>query len=340
MKVGDQILFGRNYDWRIGSGLLMLNKKGLSKTALILRGDDAPARWVSRFGSLTFNQYGRELPMGGINEAGLVIELMWLAGTRYPTPDKRPAVQELAWIQYQLDTARGVDEVLASESKLRIQTSGAPIHFLVCDRAGKVAAIEFLGGKAVVHRGDELPFAALANSPYAQSLSYLKRCEGFGGERPVGRSKSAVDRFSRAARGIRSYVGKPGKAAIKHAFSILKDVSQGRGTQWSIVYDLENMRVHFRTAESPALKVLNLAKCDFTTGTPCQVLDIHTEKPGDIGARFVDYTTEINRKQIYHSWKNTEFLKGTPDAVLDRVAEYPSTIKPAKKKRVGERVGK
>jgi penicillin V acylase-like amidase (Ntn superfamily) len=31
---------------------------------------------------VTFNQYGRNFPSGGMNEAGLVIELMWLEGSR------------------------------------------------------------------------------------------------------------------------------------------------------------------------------------------------------------------------------------------------------------------
>lgn len=47
-------------------------------------------------------QYGRNFPTGGMNEAGLVIELMWLDGSRYPVPDARPAVDNLQWIQYNL----------------------------------------------------------------------------------------------------------------------------------------------------------------------------------------------------------------------------------------------
>ena len=37
-----------------------------------------PARWTSKFGSVTFNQYGKDNPMGGVNERGLVIEVMEL----------------------------------------------------------------------------------------------------------------------------------------------------------------------------------------------------------------------------------------------------------------------
>jgi len=60
-----------------------------------------PAKWVSAYGSVTFNQFGRELPLGRMNEAGLVIEIMWLTQTEYPHSDRRPALRELQWAQYQ-----------------------------------------------------------------------------------------------------------------------------------------------------------------------------------------------------------------------------------------------
>ena len=50
------------------------------------------ATWTAQYGSITFNQYGRELPTGGINEAGLVVESMALSEARYPEPDHRPYI--------------------------------------------------------------------------------------------------------------------------------------------------------------------------------------------------------------------------------------------------------
>ena len=79
LRNGDQLLFGKNYDWQIGDGQLLVNLSGRRKSA-DPEAHASPARWVSKYGSVTFNQYGREFPMGGINEAGLVIELMWLDG--------------------------------------------------------------------------------------------------------------------------------------------------------------------------------------------------------------------------------------------------------------------
>jgi choloylglycine hydrolase len=47
---------------------------------------EKPLTWVATYGSVSFNQNGRELPCGGINEAGLVIEQMMHESpkSRYP----------------------------------------------------------------------------------------------------------------------------------------------------------------------------------------------------------------------------------------------------------------
>ena len=84
---GSEVLVGKNYDWDIGDGMVVVNKRGVVKQALV---GTNPARWTSRFGSVTFDQYGREFPSGGMNEAGLVVELMWLEATRYPTDPTVP----------------------------------------------------------------------------------------------------------------------------------------------------------------------------------------------------------------------------------------------------------
>lgn len=91
-------MFGRNYDWPVEVGLVLVNKRDMHKTALLINGGQA-AKWTARYGSLTFNQFGRDLPNGGINEAGLVIEVLWLNDTGYAAADARPALNALAWIQ-------------------------------------------------------------------------------------------------------------------------------------------------------------------------------------------------------------------------------------------------
>src|ERR1044072_6055046 len=79
-------VFGRNYDWYTGHGMVMVNAHNISKTSF-LAGNDKSISWVSVYGSITFNQFGKEFPHGGMNEKGLVVELMWLNETRYPGAD-------------------------------------------------------------------------------------------------------------------------------------------------------------------------------------------------------------------------------------------------------------
>ena len=127
--------------------------KGLSKTSMKTE-DGETISWVSQYGSITFNQYGKEFPTGGMNEKGLVVELMWLDETKYPAADNRPAVGVLQWIQYQLDNCATIEDVIATDKKLRIASTGnPPLHYLVADANGRAATIEFLEGKMVIHQG-------------------------------------------------------------------------------------------------------------------------------------------------------------------------------------------
>jgi len=334
---GESLVFGRNYDWSIGVGLVMVNRSGIVKSALIPP-TDVPAQWVSKYGNITFNQYGRGLPMGGMNEKGLVVEQMWLQETKYPEPDDRGALRELTWIQYQLDNCETVDEVIATDSEVRITQESVPIHFLICDARGETAVIEFLEGKMVAHRGEDLSFTALANSTYENSVRYLKSCKGFGGEKVIADdSVSSLDRFAKAARGVVRYDAAEQGGAVARAFGILEEVSQGRATRWSIVYDVKNRAILFRTGKSPKIKILNLDEFDFGCQAPCRVLDIDCDATGVVHDRFVDYSVELNETLIYDAWKNTSFLKNTPDVVLDVIACHPESYRPAKKK--GEEKG-
>jgi len=322
---GSRIVFGRNYDWSVGICYLMINKRGLEKTAF-LAPPEKPAAWVSRYGSLTFNQYGREFPMGGINEAGLVVELMMLTETRFPTPDERPAIPELSWIQYQLDNHKTVAEVIAGDSDIRIHQDSVPIHFLVCDRTGQAAAIEFLEGKMVCHTQDSLPAAALANSTYKESLHYLRKHREWGGDRNPAFSNSSLDRFVRVADMVSRYEKTEKLPMIDYAFHILDTVNVKDHTQWSIVYDIPSLTVYFKTLASPRLKRVKLDDFELGCETPVMLLNADTRHGGDVGASFTPYRTQINRDLIYKAYRQTEFLKNTPVEAMDEAARYPESL--------------
>ncbi len=319
VRHGGRIVFGKNYDWNIGDGLLIVNKRGVEKVSA----SAVPARWTSRFGSVTFNQYGRENPMGGMNEAGLVVELMWAEGSRYPRADARPAVDCLTWIQYQLDTAATVGEVIASDAKIRIDPDSVPLHFLVTDRTGNVATIEFIGGKLVAHTGDSLPVAALANDLYGGSLNYLNKLDDAG--QPVTLNYTSLNRFSHAARRAREYdAGKHGDP-VPYVFETLAQVAQRQHTQWSIVYEIDRGHIHFRTQQDPQSKSLAIASLDFSCGSPVLLMDLHRNEPGDARQQLQPYTRQVNLALMRSSYAKTEFLARTPSAEIERRANLPES---------------
>ena len=324
MGRSDKPVFGKNYDWSVDVGLLVVNKRGVSKVAMT---NGPSATWISKYGSVTFNQYGRELPSGGMNEAGLVVELMWLDDSEYPSADSRPGVGKMQWIQYQLDNSATVGDVIASDSKIRIEEGGsARIHYLVADTKGGCASIEFLNGKLVYHTKDTLPWTVLTNHPYASSLEYSRRFEGFGGDRRVSASKTSLGRFVNAAAMVALFDEKGDRSSVDYAFDVLGHVAQGEYTKWSIVYDMRDATVYFRTFAVGKRRSVTLADCDFNCDTPVRVLDVNSALSGDVTSEFVPYTYELNRSLIDKAFDGTSFLKTVPSQTRETVATYPEGL--------------
>ncbi len=318
LKNKGEVLFGKNYDWNIGDGLLFVNKRGVEKEGAA---DNNAAKWVSKYGSVTFNQYGRENPSGGMNEAGLVIELMWLDETQYPKAEKRPTVDVLEWIQYNLDTSATVDEVIKNSETLLI-SSDVKLHYLVNDLSGNSAAIEYLNGRFVPHAGEQLPIHTLTNDTYDKSLEYLKKADP---AKTLG--NGSLERFARAAAKTREFdkQEKTEKEAVDYAFGILSNVAQPGYTQWSIVYDQKRGKVYFRTLQSPDIKSINTKSFDYSCGSKVRMYDVNSKESGDITSLFKDYTQAANRDLIERSFNGTDFLKSTPLLVKNLLASYPES---------------
>ncbi|HXJ80014.1 MAG TPA: linear amide C-N hydrolase [Candidatus Methylomirabilis sp.] len=302
-----------NYDFHSPEGLVLVNKRGTKKVSSVRT---QGATWTATYGSVTFNQFGRDNPMTGINEKGLVMAQMWLDETRYPPADTRPTIGILEWTQYNLDRHATVAEVVAQVEAVR-PTSRYPIHYLVADPSGDAATLEFLDEKLVVHRGAALPVKALANSTYADSVAAWEKAES-NGVMPV--TLASTDRFVRAA-----MLAGQGKAeSIGRGFEILTSVAQPNFTRWSVVYDLTALEVHFRTESNQAIRRLALAGLDFSCAAPVKMLDVTSGGAGDVRGALVDYTTAANRALIESAFTKTPFLREVPAATKDTLAAHPS----------------
>lgn len=325
LRHANHVVYGNNYDWSNGNGLLLVNKRNVSKSALPEPGESNAPRWVSKYGSVTFNQYGRELPASGMNEAGLVVMLMWLDETTYPAADGRAAVNPLEWIQYQLDNFESVEQVVSSASSLRVSSSIAKVHYLVGDRKGATAAVEFLGGKLVVHAGPRMFVAVLTNDTYERSLTNLKQYDGFGGALPLPSGTSSLERFVRAAAFTKNYGPANDASVVNDAFGLLSSIAQGDYTKWGIVYDPQALTVHFRTLKSPGVKRLDARALNFGCATAVKLLDVNQPAEGDVLAQLLDYDPARNESLVRASFGSVAMLKNVPESFQRVIWQHPQT---------------
>jgi choloylglycine hydrolase len=279
----DKMVFGRNYDWVTDAGMVCTNQRGLAKTSFRTR-DGNSIGWVSKYGSISFNQYGKEFPTGGMNEMGLVVELMWLDGTRYPVPDARPSITALQWIQFQLDNHASVEEVIASDQQLRISSLSTPLHFLVADGGGHVASIEFINGNMTVHNNAGLPMPVLTNTTYDLSIAGYKN-RTYQGDNSLERFSTACDMISR----IRADSGRT-RPLVDEAFGLLEKVAQGDFTRWSIVYDITEKKIWFRTQQHKQLRSVSFSAFDFSCGLASKMINMNGREHGEISNRFSEYS--------------------------------------------------
>ena len=309
-----ETLFGRNYDFEIGQGYVMTNRRGVQKTSMA-----GTLRWTSRYASVTFNQWGREFPMDGMNDAGLVIALMWLDETVYPRDD-RPSLRVLEWIQYGLDNYGSVADLLARVEQTRI-AGGTPLHYLVADATGDAATIEYLNGELVVHRAGSLPAAVLTNDSYSRSMSHLRQFSGFGGTRNMPSSSSSLDRFARAAMMMRS-----GEPSVDRAFEILSSVAQRGTTRWSVVYDMRRREISWTSDQNANRKTLRIDSLALDCAAEAKMLDVHSDLAGDVTNRLDAYSPEVNRNLVVSSYATTSFTRTQPVRYAEEDAAHAESV--------------
>lgn len=325
---GGNLLFGRNFDFRTGQGQVHVNQRNVQKMSMIAPPEKSFA-WRSKYGSITFNQNGREFPYGGMNEAGLVIEQMWHDDGAYPRQDGRYGMEELQWIQYQLDVSASVADVINSDRAVRISyTSIAPLHFLVADALGNVAAIEYVDGRLVCHTGKDLLYPVLSNDTYAVSLDYKMNLDAGSDKAFSDLTKDYSGRFAEAASMLAAY-DKNNDLATDYAFDVLNHVARGN-TRWNIVYDLKKRTIYYKTRDNRNIRRIEMNHFDFSCSSAWLFVDIEDNVRD--AADFKTYSDESNMKLIDDVWNGVEFLKGLPGELRAAFAKYPGGVKCAKNK--------
>ena len=320
---GEDFVLGYNHDWNDVEYCIMTNTRDITKQGLqVLVENDTPAKWTSKYGSITFN-FGKEYSMAGMNEKGLIISALMLEnGGKTPDKDKRSGIDITGpWVQYQLDNSASIEDVINSNKLIRpVQIEVAPLmHFLVADIDGNVAVIEFLKGEMVVHTGDELPIPLLTNSKYDSDIKKLVEFMKFGsGDKIEVLEESNINdpRIIIGTYMIKKYQQELKTPLVDGAFDILGSITNTDANQFALVFDPVNMQIYYKTKKNSQIRKLDFK--DFDLITPSMGLMCSADKNiTDVKKDFVPYSTEKNKKYINDFFTSlavkSEILSDSPE---------------------------
>lgn len=298
MDTPDGPVFGYNVDLFIpGDGLVFINQRGVAKEGFPLQAGTTgeKVKWVSKYGSVTFNVVGREWPNTGMNEAGLVISSMQLLKSEFPQRDERPGLPMGPWTQYVLDTCSTVAEAVKVHEKVRIEDDSPPSHYLIVDAESNCAAIEWIDGKYVCYTGESAPVKAMSNMQYGRALAAFKR----GGPRWWWSNPGqSAERFATAHERSINYDAEKDPDAVTYAFGTLLNVAAPH-TKWSVVYDIAKRQIWYGTVVSKPVKHISFNKLDFACKDPLLMLDVNAAIEGDVEKHFVSYDPDVNFNIFY-----------------------------------------
>jgi hypothetical protein len=296
---GGELIYAHNLDqpgMRV-TGIIYINKRGVFKTGRTFseiavgermsgfygaRVVPSDLSWISRYGSVTFSPWGRDFPDGGVNEAGLYIWESGLADTNYSMDSRLPELMPSNWIQYVLDNCGRLEEALAAARGFRL--AGMNWHFFVADAQGRCAAVEYLDGEAVIHRGEDMPVPVLFNQTYEHDLEALGCYKGFGGTYEPELEDPRVPRIAKAAMLLRDYDPARHKP-LDYAKSVLHHVGN-KPYKWGILVDMVRKEIHFNSEVCQTWKHFSYGSVDFSSLGPAPTLNMDQPNGGDVLERF------------------------------------------------------
>lgn len=350
LKNESHIILGQGYDFYYGHGLVIVNTKGIEKVALCdaLTKDNLydkhlkTPRWTSKYGSVTFNQFARELPTCGVNEAGLAVTSMWHDTEKLYPASPENSINELQWIQYQLDCCSNVNDVIDHLDALGLRTEIYPLHYHISDQSGRSAIIEIEDGKLTAF--DDLEHFACGNEGVIKSIEYSKKYSNTAAGN-IEIKEPILDRAAKALLMTRAFnESQVPSDPVDYSFGILDAVSLqvgfkalfkwiGKGippsqTFWQIAFDLGGMKIYFKTKNNRHIRSIEIMALDFAQGANTKVLGLDEAGEGDVTHAFSDYSRSDNERIVKASFKP---LKGSvSESEQAELIIYPELLRPAR----------
>lgn len=284
--VNDQIITARSMDWSVDVETnLWVFPRGMERTG---QAGENSLRWTSKYGSVIASGYDISTT-DGMNEAGLVANLLWLVESNYPefSESSAPGLTIAAWGQYILDNFATVQEAVDELRKQPYtivsrdvpgQNRLATLHLAISDASGDSAIVEYIDGKAVIHHSPK--YQVLTNSPtFERQLALHSYWTEIGGTVMLPGTNRAADRFTRAAFYVNAIPREEdARKTIASVFSVIRNVSVPFGistpdqpnissTRWRTVADQKRMLYFFESALTPNVFWVELNNIDFSKKT-------------------------------------------------------------------------
>jgi penicillin V acylase-like amidase (Ntn superfamily) len=279
------VITARSMDWKSDIATnLWIFPRGMRRT-----GQAGPhsIEWTAKYGSVIASGYDISTT-DGMNEAGLVANLLWLVESQYPKYDSaKPGLSIAAWAQYMLDTFASVNEAVTALEKepFVIVTASVPgeqrlatLHLSLSDASGDSAIVEYIGGRQVIHH--DRRFQVMTNSPiFDEQLALNEYWKQIGGTVMLPGTNRSADRFARASFYINAIPKSSDPVeALASVFSVIRNVSVPFGittlnepnissTRWRTVADHKRRLYFFESALTPNTFWVDLSKVDFSAKT-------------------------------------------------------------------------
>ncbi len=264
--------------------------------------------WTSKRGSVITSFYDLATA-DGMNEAGMVGNLLYLAESDFGDPAKtgKPTLSVGAWLQFVLDNYGSVAEAVEAmrPDPFTVVCANAPngrpatVHVCISDPTGDSAIFEYIGGKLQIHHGPA--YKVMTNSPvYDQQIAINAYWELIGGKNMLPGTISAADRFVRASYNLEtSPKFKDRREAVAAVFSQMRSIGVPLGmsdpdkpnissTLWRTVTDQDAKRYYFDSVLDPSVIWVDLDKIDLSAGAKTMKLEVSgpVTLGGDVSTKF------------------------------------------------------
>lgn len=319
------VVLGFSFDYHVGSHCIYVNKRNVERRRFLLL-CEKPVKWISKYGSITFNLWGKDWPHSGINEVGLVVQCLGGQdeGAEYPHPDDRLPIDEPGWVQYQLDNSANIQDVIENMKKIRISNKiPGNSHHLICDSTGSSMIIDYVNGETKIYTGNNLPYPITANDTYPHMLNYLKQHKGYGGNREFKfKVDDSICRFVYVTQKIKEYKGQ--QNIIDYTFDILKNLRQPQdGTRYQVVYDIKNLTINYNISPDFAkIKSIYLKDFNFTCNEPVLMTEIRSDRNGNIKDSFYEFNSEKNKEVILNTLEQEKDFNYIPKLVFMNISNF------------------